>query len=156
MKPLVSFQNIGYRSFVAAKSVTGRENPSKQKAHSAQDFISGVFFRPRFRFMAAVRGQTSVWPGFLLPRYSHPTHSCHLSREKDRGSSSKAKGATSMLNHAFLASLTPEQIQHKIDVHRSRAFAQLRKNSSLRVRTERYSAEMARVRFYEAMLKGAK
>lgn len=61
-----------------------------------------------------------------------------------------------MLNHAFLASLTPEQIQHKIDVHRSRAFAQLRKNSSLRVRTERYNGEMARVRFYEAMLKGAK
>ena len=61
-----------------------------------------------------------------------------------------------MLNHAFLASLTSEQIQHKIDVHRSRAFAQLRKNSSLRVRTERYNSEMARVRFYEAMLKGAK
>ncbi|KPB72511.1 hypothetical protein ACKUFS_20860 [Pseudomonas cannabina] len=59
-----------------------------------------------------------------------------------------------MLDHVFLASLTPEQILHKIDVHRARAFSQLRKKSSLKVRTERYNAEMARARFYEAVLNG--
>lgn len=141
-----------YRPRVAAKSVTGRRNPSKQKAHSALDSISGVFLRLRFRFMAAVRGQTSVWPGFLLPRYSYPTHSCHLSRRKDRGSSSIAEGATPMLTHFF--PLTPEQIQTKIEVHRARAFAQLRNKSSLKVRTERYNEQMARARFYEALLAG--
>ena len=59
-----------------------------------------------------------------------------------------------MLNAIYLASLTPEQIQYKIDLHRARAMAQLRKKSSLSVRVKRYNTEMARARFFEAMLKG--
>lgn len=58
-----------------------------------------------------------------------------------------------MLN---IFALNPSDIQHKIERHRARAVAQLKTKSSLKVRTERYNAEMARVRFYEAMLKGAK
>lgn len=150
-KALVSSFAEMYRPAVAAKSVTGRENPIKQKAHSAKDSISGVFLCLRFRFMAAVRGQTSVWPGFLLPRYSHPTHSCHLSREKDRGSSSKAKGAPLMLN---IFALTPSEIQSKAERHRARAVAQLKSKSSLKVRHERYNAEMARARFFDSLLVG--
>ena len=132
-----------YRPAVAAKSVTGRENPSKQKAHSAQDSISGVFLCLRFRFMAAVRGQTSVWPGFLLPRYSHPTHSCHLSREKDRGSSSKAKGAIPM------TTLIPSKIRAL--AHRRMALSALRANSSLSVRLKRYNDHMSQARALEAV-----
>ena len=52
--------------------------------------------------------------------------------------------------------LSPSDIQHKIERHRARAIAQLNTNSSLKVRTDRYNAEMARARFYEAMLRGAK
>ena len=133
----------GYLSSVAAKSVTGRENPSKQKAHSAQDSISGVFLCLRFRFMAAVRGQTSVWPGFLLPRNSHPTHSCHLSREKDRGSSSKAKGAIPM------TTLIPSKIRAL--AHRRMALSALRANSSLSVRLKRYNDHMSQARALEAV-----
>lgn len=137
-----------YRSSVAAKSVTGRENPSKQKAHSAQDSISGVFLCLRFRFMAAVRGQTSVWPGFLLPRYSHPTHSCHLSREKDRGSSSKAKGAPPMqFSHTTNQSVTTG----KAAAHRAMAMAALHANSSLSVRLKRYNHHMSQARALESV-----
>jgi len=57
-----------------------------------------------------------------------------------------------MLSHYF--SLTPEQIQTKIAVHRARALAQLRSKSSLKVRTDRYNQQMARARFFEAMLAG--
>lgn len=136
-----------YRPAVAAKSVTGRENPSKQKAHSAQDSISGVFLCLRFRFMAAVRGQTSVWPGFLLPRYSHPTHRCHLSREKDRGSSSKAKGAIPM---QFSRTQSPSAPSNKAAAHRAMAMAALHANSSLSVRLKRYNHHMDQARALEA------
>lgn len=127
-----------------AHMATGRENPSKQKAHSAQDSISGVFLCLGFRFMAAVRGQTSVWPGFLLPRYSHPTHSCHLSSEKDRGSSSKAKGATPM-KHALIPSAL------RAYAHRRMALSALRANSSLATRLKRYSHHMTIARSLESV-----
>ena len=93
--------------------------------------------------MAAVRGQTSVWPGFLLPRYSHPTHSCHLSREKDRGSSSKAKGAIPM------TTLIPSKIRAL--AHRRMALSALRANSSLSVRLKRYNDHMSQARALEAV-----
>ena len=141
----------GYLSSVAAKSVTGRENPSKQKAHSAQDSISGVFFCLRFRFMAAVRGQTSVWPGSFCPGIPTPRIAATQSCRKDRGSSS-AKGASPMLTRLF--SLTPSEVQNKVERHRARAIAQLKSESSLKVRHQRYNAEMARARFFEAMLAG--
>lgn len=57
-----------------------------------------------------------------------------------------------MLTHLF--SLTPSEIQSKIARHRARAIAQLKSKSSLRVRHERYNSEMARARFFEAMLAG--
>lgn len=145
-KALVSNTVGMYCPPVAAKSVTGRENPSKQKAHSAQDSISGVFLCPRFRFMAAVRGQTSVWPGFLLPRYSHPTHSCHLSREKDRGSSSKSKGASPM---QFSPTQNLPVKADKAAAHRAMAMAALRANSSLSVRLKRYNHHMDQARALE-------
>lgn len=57
-----------------------------------------------------------------------------------------------MLTRLF--SLTPSEIQSKIERHRARAVAQLSKKSSLKVRTNRYNAEMTRARFFEAMLAG--
>lgn len=57
-----------------------------------------------------------------------------------------------MLSHIF--QLTPEQIRNKIARHRAMAIAQLRSKSSLKVRTERYNAQMAKARFFEAMLAG--
>ncbi|MQT83638.1 hypothetical protein GHN92_03495 [Pseudomonas sp. FSL R10-2964] len=57
-----------------------------------------------------------------------------------------------MLNLLF--SLTPPEIQNKIERHRARAVAQLKSESSLKVRHQRYNAEMARARFFEAMLAG--
>ncbi|MNY61782.1 hypothetical protein D3C86_1985040 [compost metagenome] len=50
--------------------------------------------------------------------------------------------------------LTPSEIQSKAERHRARAIAQLSKKSSLKVRHERYNAEMTRARFFEAMLAG--
>jgi hypothetical protein len=55
-----------------------------------------------------------------------------------------------MLNHLF--SLSPPEIQSKVERHRARAVAQLRSESSLKVRHQRYNAEMALARFFEAML----
>lgn len=57
-----------------------------------------------------------------------------------------------MLN---IFALSPSEIQHKIERHRARAISQLSTKSSLKVRTERYNAEMAHARFYEAMLAGS-
>lgn len=57
-----------------------------------------------------------------------------------------------MLSHLF--TLTPEQIRNKIARHRAMAIAQLRSKSSLKVRTARYNAQMAKARFFEAMLAG--
>lgn len=58
-----------------------------------------------------------------------------------------------MLTRLF--SLTPPEIQNKIARHRARAISQLKSKSSLKVRHDRYNAEMARARFFEAMLSGA-
>lgn len=55
---------------------------------------------------------------------------------------------------ARLFSLTPSEVQNKAERHRARAISQLSTKSSLKVRTDRYNSEMARARFYEAMLAG--
>jgi len=149
---VASSRSHRYRSLVATLLATGCRNPSKQKAHSAQDSISGVFLCLRFRFTAAVRGQTSVWPGSFCPGIPTPRTAATQSCRKDRGSSSKAKGAPPMLTHFF--SLTPEQIKTKIEIHRARAVSQLKSKSSLGVRHRRYNNEMSRARFFEAMLAG--
>lgn len=57
-----------------------------------------------------------------------------------------------MLTRLF--SLTPSEVQSKVERHRARAVAQLKSGSSLKVRHQRYNAEMARARFFEAMLAG--
>ncbi len=54
-----------------------------------------------------------------------------------------------------LSSLTPSEIQNKAERHRARALSQLKSKSSLKVRHERYNAEMTRARFFEAMLAGS-
>lgn len=54
----------------------------------------------------------------------------------------------------LIFSLTPTEVQHKVERHRARALAQLSSQSSLKVRHQRYNAEMARARFFEAMLAG--
>ncbi|MGW8462468.1 hypothetical protein [Pseudomonas sp. CLCA07] len=53
-----------------------------------------------------------------------------------------------------LFSLTPSEIQNKAERHRARALSQLKSKSSLKVRHERYNAEITRARFFEAMLAG--
>ncbi|NWD66390.1 hypothetical protein HX870_01975 [Pseudomonas gingeri] len=50
--------------------------------------------------------------------------------------------------------LSPSEIRNKAERHRARAIAQLSTKSSLKVRTERYNAEMARARLFESMLAG--
>ena len=146
-KALVSNVVGMYRHSVAAKSVTGRGNPFKQKAHSAQDSISGVFLCLRFRFMAAVRGQTSVWPGSFCPGISTPRIAATQSRGKDRGSSSKAKGAPPM---QFSPVQDPSVLIGKANAHRAMAMAALQKNSSLSVRVKRYNQHMQTARSLEA------
>jgi len=145
-KALVSNVVGMYRHYVAAKSVTGRGNPFKQKAHSAQDSISGVFLCLRFRFMAAVRGQTSVWPGSFCPGISTPRIAATQSRGKDRGSSSKAKGAPPMLT----TTQDPSVLIGKANAHRAMAMAALQKNSSLSVRLRRYNHHVEIARSLEA------
>lgn len=132
----------GYSSAVTANSVTGRRNPSKQKAHSAPFRLQALFLRPHSSFMAAVRGQTSVWPGSFCPGIPTPRMAATQSRRKDRGSSSTAKGAPPM--HA----LTPSKI--RASIHRRLALHALRAHSSLSVRINRYNAHMAIVRALEA------
>lgn len=57
-----------------------------------------------------------------------------------------------MLTRLF--SLTPSEVQNKVERHRARAFAQLKSGSSLKVRRQRYNSEMARARFFESLLVG--
>ncbi|NMX50124.1 hypothetical protein [Pseudomonas veronii] len=57
-----------------------------------------------------------------------------------------------MLTRLF--SLTPSEVHNKVERHRARAVAQLKSKSSLKVRHQRYNAEMTRARFFEAMLNG--
>lgn len=58
------------------------------------------------------------------------------------------------MNALNLFSLTPLEIRSRVERHRARAVSQLQSKSSLKVRHERYNAEMARARFFEAMLSG--
>jgi len=51
----------GYRFRVV--SATGCENPIMNECYLV---------------MVAVRGQASVWPGFLIHSVSHPAYGCHL------------------------------------------------------------------------------
>jgi len=131
-----------YRPSVAANSATGRRNPSKQKAHSAPFRLQALFLCPHSCFMAAVRGQTSVWPGPFCPGIPTPRIAATQSRRKDRGSSSTAKGATPM--HAPILS------KIRALAHRKMALSALRANSSLSVRLKRYNHHMDQARALEA------
>jgi hypothetical protein len=131
-----------YGYHVAANSATGRRNPSKQKAHSAPFRLQALFLCPHSCFMAAVRGQTSVWPGPFCPGIPTPRIAATQSRRKDRGSSSTAKGATPM--HALI----PSKIRAL--AHRKMALSALRANSSLSVRLKRYNHHIDQARALEA------
>lgn len=139
--PVATAYWSGYRSHVAANSATGRRNPSKQKAHSAPCRLQALFLRPQSCFMAAVRGQTSVWPGPFCPGIPTPRIAATQSRRKDRGSST-AKGATPM--HAFIPS------RFRAFAHRKLALCALRANSSLSARLKRYNHHMDQARALEA------
>ncbi|MGE8052313.1 hypothetical protein ACQKPT_29010 [Pseudomonas monteilii] len=141
-KALVSFEIGLYRLLVAANSATGRGNPNKQKAHGAPFRLQALFLCPQSSFMAAVRGQTSVWPGSFCPGISTPRIAATPSRGKDRGSSSPAKGATPM--HALI----PSKIRAL--AHRKMALSALRASSSLSVRLKRYNHHMDQARALEA------
>ena len=91
--------------------------------------------------------------GLRLPRSANPMQLATLScLAAGRGGSDEVNGATPMLTHLF--SLTRSEVQNKVERHRARAVAQLKSESSLKVRHQRYNAEMARARFFEAMLAG--
>ncbi|WP_224791454.1 hypothetical protein [Pseudomonas fluorescens] len=51
--------------------------------------------------------------------------------------------------------ITPSKIRDKAEHHRARALSQLKSKSSLKVRHDRYNAEMSRARFFETMLTGS-
>jgi len=126
-----------YSSPVTANSVAGCRNPSKQKAPSAQNSMSGVFLCLKYRFMAAVCGRASALPGSFCPGiptlHTAATQSCR----KDRGSSS-AEGAPPMY------ALIPSKI--RAFVHRHLALTALRANSSISVRLAHYNAHMSAAR----------
>lgn len=130
-----------YSSPVTANSVAGCRNPSKQKAPSAQNSISGVFLCLKYRFMAAVCGRASALPGSFCPGIPTLHTAATQSRRKDRGSSS-AEGAPPM--HA----LTPSKIRAL--VHRRLALIALRAHSSPSIRINRYNAHMSIFRALEA------
>ena len=151
-KAIVSPRFSMYRRLVAANSASGCGSPTSKRRYSAPITIAGAFFTPAILFYGGCAWGAFERAGFLLSRSSTPAHSRHPIRvEANRGGSSTI-GATPM----NIFALSPSDIQHKIERHRARAIAQLKTKSSLKVRTERYNAEMARARFYEAMLKGAK
>lgn len=129
-----------YSSPVTANSVAGCRNPSKQKAPSAQNSISGVFLCLKYRFMAAVCGRASALPGSFCPGIPTLHTAATQSRRKDRGSSS-AEGAPPMY------ALTPSKIRAL--VHRHLALSALRANSSLTVRLSRYNGHMSAARTLE-------
>ena len=92
--------------------------------------------------MAAVCGQTSVWPGANFPGIPTPHMAATQSRRKDRGSSQNDMGAPHM--HA----LNPSKI--RAAAHRAMALAALHANSSLATRLSRYNAHISKARALEA------
>lgn len=114
-----------------------------KRRNSAQITTAGVFFRLLFCVMAAVCGQASAWPGSFCPGIPTPCTAATQSRRKDRGSSSKAKGAPHM--HALISS------EIRAFAHRRMALIALRANSPLSVRLARYNANMAIVRTLETV-----
>ena len=151
-RPVAMHEQTGYLSLAAANSAAGRRNPNSRRRIGAPFQSQALFLCPRCSVMAAVRGQTSVWPGPFLPGIPTPRIAATQSRRKDSGSSSNPEGATSMFARLF--SLTTPEIQSKIELHRARAVSQLKSKSSLKVRHQRYNSEMARARFFESLLAG--
>src|SRR5471030_1152477 len=149
--PLASDRFDGYGFAVAANSATGLGNPISKRRNSAPITIAGAFFTSAFPFYGGCAWETLGSAGFLLPRFTNPRTAATHSLGNECGSSS-AKGASPMLTRLF--SLTPSEVQSKVERHRARAVAQLKSQSSLKVRHQRYNAEMARARFFEAMLAG--
>lgn len=151
-RPVAMHEQTGYLSLAVANSAAGRRNPNSRRRIGAPFQSQALFLCPRYSVMAAVRGQTSVWPGPFLPGIPTPRIAATQSRRKDSGSSSNQEGATSMFARLF--SLTTPEIQSKIELHRARAVSQLKSKSSLKVRHQRYNSEMARARFFESLLAG--
>jgi hypothetical protein len=151
-KSVVSERLQGYRSSVAANSATGRRGPISKRRNSATITIAGAFFTPAFPCYGGCAWEDFGPAGTLLPRSANPRTAATPHCFAAISGSSSAKGATPMLSRLF--SLTPSEVQNKVERHRARAVAQLKSESSLKVRHQRYNAEMARARFFEAMLAG--
>lgn len=141
--PVAKVAHQRYGLPVAANSATGRRNPISKRRTSAQITTAGVFFRQQFCVMAAVCGQASAWPGSFCPGIPTPCTAATQSRRKDRGSSSKAKGATPMKR-----ALIPSAI--RAFAHRRMALSALRASSSLSTRLVRYNTNMVIARALEA------
>ena len=70
---------------VAAKSATGRENPSRHRRNGA---ITALFYCVlSCRFHGGSVGQASAWPGSYVPGFS-PRHSRHPYRVRTIGGGS--------------------------------------------------------------------
>ncbi|MFJ2455600.1 hypothetical protein ACIOWK_28375 [Pseudomonas protegens] len=151
-KAIVSPRFSMYRRLVTANSVIDLGRSSSYRRNGAHLRIAGAFFTPAILSYGGLCGDTFGCAGVLYARSANPAQSATFHRLAATGGSSSHTGATPM----NIFTLTPDQIRHKIERHRARAIAQLNTKSSLKVRTERYNAEMARARFFEAMLKGAK
>lgn len=152
-KALVSSVFGMYRRPVAANSATDLGRSKTTRRTSALHLTAGAFFVP-----AALRYGGCAWDafgraGFRVSRSANPRTAVTIPCLAASGDGSESThGATSMLSHLF--QLTPEQIRNKIARHRAMAIAQLRSKSSLSVRKRRYDEQMARARFFEAMLAG--
>lgn len=141
-----------YSFVVAANSATGFDGPTNPRRTGAPITIAGAFFVPAHPVYGGCAQDTFGCAGFLDSRSANPRTAATLSCFAAIGGSSSNQGASPVLNLLF--SLTPPEIQNKIERHRARAVAQLKSQSSLKVRHQRYNAEMARARFFEAMLAG--
>ena len=128
-----------YASIAGAKSSAGRRNPSSNRRISAP--MTALFLCPSV--MAAVRGQTSVWPVSYLTGIPTPRTVATQSRRKDRGDSNQI-GVTPM---KLFPTRNPAE---KAAAHRAMAKAALFADSSAKTRLKRYNHHTEKARALEA------
>lgn len=133
-----------YFNDVAAKSVTGFGDPSRQRRTGA-DHTAGAFFMPAAPSYGGCARETFGSAGILCPRFANLRTAATLIRLATNRGSSSDKGARPM-KHTLSTS-----VQNRAAAQRARALAALRANSSLSVRLARYNSAMAKARALEAV-----
>ena len=133
-----------YASLAGAKSSAGRRNPSSNRRISAP--LTALFFCPSV--MAAVRGQTSVWPVSYLAGIPTPRTVATQSRRKDRGDSNQI--GVSPMAQLRLNNLITRSLESRASAHRAMAKSALFADSSARTRLKRYNHHIEKAEALEA------